>query len=48
MNYFLDADKLRAEFDGRVAGYLYTNYPLKKISWFRVGVLLSCCSNQKI
>ena len=37
MNYFSDADKLRAEFDGRVAGYLYTNYPLKKISWFRVG-----------
>ena len=37
MNYFSDADKLRAEFDGRVAGYLFTNYPLKKISWFRVG-----------
>ena len=37
MNYFSDADKLRAKFDGRVAGYLYTNYPIKKISWFRVG-----------
>ena len=37
MNYFSDADKLRAKFDGKVAGYLHTNYPIKKISWFRVG-----------
>ncbi|GIR68530.1 MAG: hypothetical protein CM15mP73_3510 [Hyphomicrobiales bacterium] len=34
MNYFSDADKLRAEFDGRVAGYLYTNYPIKKYHGF--------------
>ena len=37
MNYFSDADKLRAKFDGKVAGYLHANYPIKKISWFRVG-----------
>ena len=37
MNYFSEADQLRAKFDGRVAGYLHANYPIKKISWFRVG-----------
>ncbi|MBU92269.1 MAG: UDP-N-acetylenolpyruvoylglucosamine reductase [Rhodobiaceae bacterium] len=37
MNYFSDADKLKAKFNGRVVGHLYTNYPIKKISWFRVG-----------
>ena len=35
MNYFSDADKLRAEFDGRVAGYLY------KLS-MKKNIMVSC------
>ena len=37
MKNWSDADKLRAHFDGKVAGYLHANYPIKNISWFRVG-----------
>ena len=37
MKYWSNADKLRSYFDGKVAGYLHSNYPISKISWFRVG-----------
>ncbi len=37
MKYWSEANKLRSYFDGKVGGSLHANYPIKEISWFRVG-----------